>query len=644
MAEGPDNKGTAATANSNHAFLVRVQGAEFGPVYALDPNKGFGLGRASDNAVVVVDEECSRYHAKLMPESAGWRIQDLGSTNGTRVNDRKIDRPVALRAGDRVSLGTFNFVFATDLSSLPVESKGPEMQVGGGLFIQQRRKRAPSRASLDPTTAKAGDWDRADIPKPAIKRLARAVLALGMAADPAAFADAVLFALLEGTNADSAAFVEGAVAKTLRTVAERSFAAGSYFQAPDEAITAVITTKEAILAEDIVGRKQTSALRRSMVLAPVVIDDRVIGLIHLYTINASLPMNGDDLDLVLALADHFGPAFLERRRQQVLALEGESLRDHLRLESEMVGTSSALAQVVKKIAIYAANDNPVLVFGESGTGKDLAARSIHQSGSTKDGPYLAIHCGAGKDDHMESELFGHEKGAFSSAYEAARGKAEMARGGTLVIDEIALLSTSLQTKLLRALDGHGFERMGGAQPIPCGFRLIATSSRNLTQLVAEGKFRGDLHDRLVAQTLPLPTLRDRPQDVPLLAQHFLKRFSSDIGKKVETFSPGALLRMGKHTWPHNVRELKNAIERAVLVAKGTSIETDDLILGGKAGSQSPNVAIYRPLPLDQVAADHVLRTLRFTGWNLNKSAEILSLDRSTLELTIEKYHLKQEGT
>lgn len=643
MADEPDNPEAERAPSTTAAYLVRVQGAAFGPVYALDPAKPASLGRASDNTIIVTDEECSRYHAKLFADTAGWRVQDLGSTNGTHVNGKRVERAALIRTGDRVSIGDFVFVFATDLTKLPVEADQVEIQVGDGLFVQQRRKRPFAKPAFDSATLRSDQWERSEIPKPAIKRLARCILALGLARDPAGFADAFLFALLEGTAADAGAILEGVKAESVLPLAERVISGGSYVLPSAQSLELVLKDREAILAADVVARKKGSSVRRSTIVAPVHDGHSLIGFVHLYSIDASRPMTGDDLDLVLGLAEHLGPALVECRKQQALALEGEVLRERWQQESEIVGTSSALANVVKKIALFAGNSLPVLIQGEAGTGKDLVARAIHQAGANTAGPYLVVRCQQDADNYVESELFGHERDAFASAYSMEHGKAELARGGTLMLDEVGALAGSLQAKLVRALEGHGFERIGGAQRIPCNFRLMATTSRNLAQLVKEGKFRGDLFERIAKQSLTIPPLRERPQDVPLLAQHFLRQFATDAARKVENFSPGALLKMGKHHWPGNVRELRNAIERAVLTAKGATVETDDLLVGSKQPAAGPAVAIYRPLPLDQILADHILRTLRFTGWNLVKSAEILAIDRPTLDQYIDKFHLRQSG-
>jgi Nif-specific regulatory protein len=288
----------------------------------------------------------------------------------------------------------------------------------------------------------------------------------------------------------------------------------------------------------------------------------------------------------------------------------------------------------------------VLIRGESGTGKELVARAIHYASPRQKGPFVCLNCAALSETLLESELFGHEKGAFTGATERKIGKFEAADRGTLMLDEIGEMSPSIQAKFLRVLEGHQFERVGGNQAIKVDVRVIAATNRDLEKDVAEGKFRRDLYFRLHVVEILVPPLRKRIEDVIELAAYFLERFNSETGKKIRGFTPAALEQMQKYRWPGNVRELKNVIERAVVLTQGDRVEAGDLALSSLAPSSESGeipqpISNYEPMALVDVERRHILATLNAEGWNKSRTAAILGIERSTLDRKIRRYELKQ---
>jgi Nif-specific regulatory protein len=286
-----------------------------------------------------------------------------------------------------------------------------------------------------------------------------------------------------------------------------------------------------------------------------------------------------------------------------------------------------------------------LVRGESGVGKELVARAIHYSSPRRDGPFVCLNCAALTETLLESELFGHERGAFTGATEKMIGKFEAAHQGTIFLDEIGEMNLGTQAKLLRVLEGHPFERVGGHIPIKVDVRVVAATNQPLEQGLKDGKFRRDLYYRLQVVQITVPPLRERRDDVALLAEHFLKRFARETGRKLRGFTPAALARMQEYDWPGNVRELRNVVERAVALGDGPLLDVPDIWLSSLGpDAQLPAgtaEAVYESLSLADLEKRHILNTLGYTDWNKSRAAEILGIERSTLDRKIKSYDLRR---
>lgn len=315
------------------------------------------------------------------------------------------------------------------------------------------------------------------------------------------------------------------------------------------------------------------------------------------------------------------------------------LREHaaarVRCE-DMIGASLGMRQLFALIEEVARVDSPILLRGETGTGKELVAKAIHAKSSRCFAPFIPINCGAFTETLLESELFGHESGAFTGARRAKKGRLEMAHGGTLFLDEVGEIPLKMQVDLLRVLEEKSFTRVGGTGEIPVDFRLICATHRDLTQEIERGSFRQDFYYRLNVIEIEVPPLRVRKDDIPFLAQHFLERFRRETNRPVRGIqAQGMDLLMG-YDWPGNVRELENAVERAVVLAKGSHLTREDFAFLFR--SEAPQ----SPQSLKENERQHIERILKLSGWNISKAAGVLEISRITLHSKIKKYGLQPQ--
>jgi DNA-binding NtrC family response regulator len=332
---------------------------------------------------------------------------------------------------------------------------------------------------------------------------------------------------------------------------------------------------------------------------------------------------------------------LVRRAIEKRQLESENLQlrrqvEQLSMPSRIVGESPQMKKVLEMVGSVAQTDATVLIRGESGTGKELIAQAIHANSKRRFFPIVPVNCGALPESLLESELFGHEKGAFTGAQYRRKGKIEMANGGTLFLDEVGTISAKTQVDLLRSLETKEFTRLGGSKPIKVEFRVICATNQDLEKLVEDGRFREDLYFRINVFAISIPPLRERREDIPLLAQHFLEKYSLQMNRPFQEYDPKAMDILVRYGWPGNVRELANAVERALVVGTPPAIRARDLPLQLSEGVTAP--AGDSLADLERV---HIKKILDRTRWNITRGAEILGIDRVTLYNKIKKYGLQR---
>ena len=322
-------------------------------------------------------------------------------------------------------------------------------------------------------------------------------------------------------------------------------------------------------------------------------------------------------------------------RDENLALKEQLSEHHEGFFDVFIIHSEPMRKIFATIGEVARSSAPIFITGETGVGKDMVARAIHLQSERANGPFLAVNCGSLSESLLESELFGHEKGAFTGAVKARRGRLEMANNGTLFLDEVGEISLKMQVTLLRVLEEKSFVRVGGSQPIGTDFRLISATHRDLPPLIREGQFREDFFYRINVITIHIPPLRERLEDIPVLADHFLKRYVEETGKHLEGFTQKALGLLSTYHWPGNIRELRNVIERAVVIARGRMIGAEELTFL----SPTATVCSLGPMTLEELEITHIKATLDACRGNISRTAKQLGVDRSTLMRKMKRYQL-----
>jgi DNA-binding NtrC family response regulator len=339
------------------------------------------------------------------------------------------------------------------------------------------------------------------------------------------------------------------------------------------------------------------------------------------------PFDPDDLSHLIRNAS----------KQIALSNENETLREsvvNLSNVEDLIGNSEVMRKVLKEVESVAQSNSSVIITGESGVGKELIAKAIHSNSPRKYFPLVSVHCGALTESLLESELFGHEKGAFTGAMYNRKGRFEMADSGTIFLDEIATISAKMQVELLRVLETKSFMRVGGNKEISSDFRVICATNRNLKQMVEDGTFREDLFYRLNVVNIHVPPLRERVGDIAILTEYFIKKYCTSMNKPTIPIDAAALACLEKFDFPGNIRELENMIERAIVIGGGKKISLKDLPL-------DKNIISVSAESLDEQEKNHILQILTKYNWNVSRSAKALQVDRVTLYNKIKKYYLKK---
>jgi transcriptional regulator with GAF, ATPase, and Fis domain len=632
-------------------YLVTRRDDGYGDVIPLIAGQRFTIGRASTNRIVLKDELSSRDHAEVYFAEDRWRLRDLKSLNGTRINGDVLDSEWELSSLDEFQIGKARFIFVNQIDELPQvampafpDTMSIKKRLSNSRFLTPNPKDLP-----EDSTAVEGRSIGRDL-----MQLYRLSLAMGSATNYHELADIVLDGLLAAVSAEVGAILTIKEGREMEITSVRPEGPARRVYSPvSEFVThEVMSGREAILAEDVARNRylsQRDSLTQlgatSLICAPVIHQDKVLALIHLYCTDPHKSFSNENLEFTIAVAKHLALVMGQMLRQDSLSAENRSLREQLHVESELIGDSPAIKNILEQIGRVAPTNATVLIRGESGSGKELVARAIHFSSPRKEGPFICLNCAAITETLLESELFGHERGAFTGATDKKIGKFEASDHGTIFLDEIGEMAYNTQAKLLRVLEGHPFERVGGSTPIRVDVRVVAATNQPLEQNIKEGKFRRDLFYRLQVVEIHVPPMRDRRSDVPMLADHFLKRFIRETGRKIRGFTPAALHKMEEYDWPGNVRELRNVIERAVALARGPYLDVTDILL---SSLELPGTApatrgeTFEAISLDELEKRHIVRTLDHTEWNKSQAATILQIERSTLDRKIKSYQLKKE--
>ena len=691
---------------ANDAFLALREGGTWSDVFQLLPGESATIGRTSANRIVLRNGLCSRHHCEIFSQEDEWGVRDLNSRNGTFVNGQKLGEAVKLTEGDIIQVGNYELTFSHsdfDEFSSDFASDFQEDETKIVPVTDRESDTIDDIAQRQPTILhrrgetkylRAGEicdnLDESDVRKGSA-HLCQLAFDMSSANDVGTLTRITLQGLLSATNSNIGAILllprpsrKVDDPNQLQVVAYRSPKKVAYRPVSRQISELVLDEREGILAEDIhQGGLDSDSLDEmrveSVICTPIRRGERIYGLIHLYSLDNRIKLTPDALDFSLAVAEQLALSLNSVARNETLRkglkqarTENESLRQMLAIESELVGSSDIMKQLRKQIALVANADATVLVRGESGVGKELVARAIHMNSVRRDAPFVCVNCAALSETLLESELFGHEKGAFTGAIERKAGRFEQANHGTLFLDEVGEMSPEVQAKFLRVLEGHSFERVGGNKPVRSDVRVIAATNRDLEIAVKEKKFRKDLYFRLQILELLVPPLSERRQDIPELIDHFLQVIANRAGTEKKTVSDAVVTSLKSHKWLGNVRELKNTMERAAILAFKTEIQLDHLhfssLEAGDSGigiarrgdsgigigrlpgdsnilhgSVAPNAQVsltdsgYLELSLAELEQQHIMATLEFTEWNKRQASRILGIERTTLDRKLKRY-------
>lgn len=542
------------------------------------------IGRDRSNQLWVNDVLVSRKHSLIKQEGEQFTISDLGSHNGTFVNGIPIEQRT-LSHGDSITIGDSTFIFilnedaGAQLASNPVEIEEAEtvardkklLQGHDPLYLNSEKV----MAALPPSIRLAHD----------LNALLKVSTAINSIRKLDALKERLLESVFEVVPAQRGAILmkdsQGNLSQAFGR--DRHSTADEPIKVSRTLISQVMTEGVAVLVNDLERGdrfKQADSLHASHInsalCVPLTIFHQVFGAIYLDTADVAVRFDENHLQLMTSIAAIAAMAIENVQHLESLAGENERLRVDANIEHNMVGESRPMQEVYNFISKVAATDSTVMILGESGTGKELAARAIHKNSARNARPLVAINCATLTDTLLESELFGHEKGAFTGAIAQKKGRLEMAEGGTVFLDEVGELAPSLQAKLLRVLQEREFERIGGTRPIKVNIRIIAATNRNLREAIHDGSFRQDLFYRLFVVSVVMPPLRERGGDIGLLANYFVSKYSHRCKRRVKGISPAAREYLTSYDWPGNVRELENAIERAVVLGGTETIIPEDL--------------------------------------------------------------------
>jgi transcriptional regulator with GAF, ATPase, and Fis domain/pSer/pThr/pTyr-binding forkhead associated (FHA) protein len=635
--------------------LIGLSGPVAGETFTIVSDRTT-LGRETGNDIVIEAQWVSRTHCEIRKLETGLQIVDRESHNGTVVNDVPIKERL-LRGGDRITLGGASFLFVDDesdeaepvpeprpeieLEDVPLPSrKTVELRAADAIYLAPQR--LPVRGPGDEETRKA-------------LSATLSLIRLVGEGDVDTLPDRILGSFFDLVGAERGAILMGPSLAELDPVTVRT-ASGpgpgpgpeggrrSAFAVSRTVLGKVLSENTAILsnrvADELKGKSLVAAGVSALVCLPLIVEGRTVGAIYLDRTGLGSGFSEDLLELLMGLAS-VAAGGLERARQlgRLRVIE-RGMKEEFALVHEMVGESARLEEAQRIIARAAKTDATVLIEGESGTGKELAARAIHFNSERRDGPLVKVDCTGLNENLLSSELFGHERGAFTGAIQQKKGKLEVANGGTVFLDEIGELPLPLQSRLLRVLQDREFERVGGTHLIRADIRLVAATNRNLAEEVKKGSFREDLFHRLNVVRLSLPPLRERPEDIELLARYFAAEHGKRVKRRVAGVSSEALAILKRYEWPGNVRELGNAIERAVVLGTTDLILPEDLPESMvESRGAAPAASSYHEAVAEK-KKELILDSIRTSKGSITEAAKLLGLHPNYLHRLIRNLDLR----
>lgn len=600
------------------------------------------MGKDADNTVRLEDPWVSAHHCKITEQNGHYILNDLDSHAGTFVNGIPVKQR-ELKSGDEVAIGNSIFMFreeravSSPSSELHMDEEETPIAQAVELAPGELRNLTPEAlAGLAPTERMGRN----------LKALLQISRAIGSLRDEESLPWQLLGMIFDVIPAE-----RGAILLLEENSSEvRSQVAWDRVRGPDHAVHVSQAVVRRVVEEGVPlwncggeGRVLSTVeeKRRVFLCVPMEAKEHVVGIIYLESSNTVTAFTNEDVELLAAIAG-LGVIGTENARQfERLSNENQQLRAEVSLTHDMVGRSARMREVYQFVERVAASDSTVLICGESGTGKELAARAIHKNSGRKDQAFVGLNCAALTETLLESELFGHEKGAFTSAVNQKKGYLEVAEGGTIFLDEIGELSPILQAKLLRVLQEREFVRVGGTKPIKIDVRFLAATNKDLLKEVREERFRTDLYHRLNVISLTLPALRERPEDIRELAEHFVARYAKKCKRNVTGISEEALACLRQYEWPGNIRELENAMERAVVIGSSEKILAEDLPESLQDSGQSAgSVPAKYHEAIRDLKKQLILSALEQAGGSMTEAAKLLGLHANYLHRLMRNLELR----
>ena len=647
--------------------LVALAGPLKGTTLSI-PEREVSVGRDPSNWLPIDSTSVSRRHCKLTRSANEYAILDLDSLNGTFVNGLPV-KERELQAGDLIAIGDSLFLFADRGVESPkglrrVDTTDPAKSglTGAGSSVVEfdppgeSRGRATTRMRTEDLLYLRPEKLVEALPSAGrleqdLQALLKVAATIGSENGLEALEQQLLDSMLEVVPAERAAIflVEDDPNEFVSIFGRERGSDGEGVVNVSRAIVhRVLREGKAVLGNDFPNSKYAlDAPEKSPVQAvlavPIVAFEKIRGVVYLDTRDPAVKFEQHHLQLLSAIGSMAAMPLEGARHVDWLRAENRRLQQEIDIEHSMIGETGKMRRVYQFISKVAPTDSTVLVTGESGTGKELVARALHTNSERADKPFIAINCAALTESLLESELFGHEKGAFTGAFERKKGKLEVADQGTVFLDEIGELAPQLQAKLLRVLQDHKFDRVGGTRPVEVDIRLIAATNRDLRRDIESGKFREDLYYRLNVVSIDLPPLRERREDIPLLAQYFLAKHSKRSKRPIKGLSREARRCLSAYDWQGNVRELENAMERAVVLGSSEVISPEDLpeaVLETKAGASGPITKYHEAV--NETKKQLILSAVRQAEGNFTEAAKFLGLHPNYLHRLIKNLDLRGE--
>ncbi len=632
---------------TTNARLIAISGPTEGTTFALTEEE-VSLGREQSNQICINDHSVSRRHCLIKREGESFRIVDLESYNGTFVNAVPVgEQP--LSHGDQVAVGSVRFLFLSQ--DVEASESDSTVELGDDELISPSTIRLARKDALylKPAAVVANLPTDARIAHD-LNALLKISTLLSTLRESTQLQRSLLEIILDTIPAERGAILlvkENSEELIASYGKDKKSQIAQPLRISRSVVETVLREETAILCtetkDDEHLRDAESLLAaqvRSLLCVPLISREHLAGLIYLDTRNPATALDEGHLQLLTAIGSIAAVAI--ENVQHVQWLEGENQRLHgeINLEHNMIGESARMGEVFRFIERIAPTEATILVRGESGTGKELVAHAIHTNSDRSAKPFVAINCAVLSETLLESELFGYEKGAFTGAVAQKRGRLEVADGGTLFLDEVGELTPATQAKLLRVLQERQFERLGSTRTIRVDVRIIAATNRDLEEAIKAGTFRQDLYYRLNVISLTLPPLRDRREDIPLLAYYFVAKYSKKCKKLVSGISPETRNCLLAYDWPGNVRELENAIERAVVLGNSEVMVPDDLPESLLATSPAPqNLPNYHEA-VNEMKKKFILQAIEQSNGNYTAAAKLLGIHSTNLHRLIRTLGLR----